>query len=239
MGEVLLSLQKNDQDNVPNLFMKKHLFSLSFLALSFFSMAQSKISYSVRAGVTNASLQGDAVESFQNIISNTGGAITTHSKTGFYGGGFVSIPISENFSIEPGVAYAQKGYELKGKLGIKGTDIIGGRSRLNLDYVELPVLAKASFSGFQIFAGPQVAYLASANLHTTAGAFGFNFINDRRDVKSQFNDLDIALTGGAGYQFANGFQVQAAYDHGFKRVNSGQNVEAYNRAVKVGVGFRF
>lgn len=219
--------------------MKKHLFSFSFLLLSVVAMAQAKISYGVRAGVTNATMQGDAVESFSNIIDYAGGAVTTQNKNGFFGGGFVSIPVSETFSIEPGITYAQKGYELRGKLGIKGTDIIGGRSRLNLGYVELPVLAKVNVSGLQLFAGPQVAYLANANLHTTAGALGFNFINDRRDVKDQFNELDVSLTGGIGYQFGNGFRVQASYDHGLSRVNSGQSVEAYNRAVKVGVGFHF
>jgi hypothetical protein len=219
--------------------MKKHLFTLSFLALSLAAMAQSKISYGIRAGVTNSAMRGDAVGNFQNILGYAGGAVTTQNRNGFYGGGFVSIPLSDNFAIEPGITYAQKGYELNGSVGIKGTDIITGRSRLNLGYVELPVLAKANLSGFELFAGPQVAFLANADLRTTAGALGFNFINDRRDVKGQFNDLDVSLTGGVGYQFGNGFRVQAAYDHGLSRVNSGQSMEAYNKAVKIGVGFRF
>lgn len=220
-------------------FMKKHLFLFAFVLLGAAVSAQSKISYGLRAGVSNATLRGDAVESFQNILTYAGGAVTTSNKTGFYSGGFVSIPVSGAFSIEPGIMYTQKGYELQGKLGIKGTDIIGGRSRLTLGYVELPVLAKATIDGFEIFAGPQLGYLANANLRTTAGAFGFNFINDRRDVKDQFNELDVSLTGGVGYQFGNGFRVQAAYDHGLSRMNAGQNVEAYNRALKVGIGFRF
>jgi hypothetical protein len=184
-------------------------------------------------------MQGDAVQSFQNIITNTGGAVTTQGRTGFYGGGFVSVPLSETVSIEPGITYAQKGYQLSGKLGIKGTDIIGGRSQLTLGYIEMPVLARVNISGLQLFAGPQVAYLSNATLRTTAGAFGFNLINDRRNVRSEFNDIDVSLTGGIGYQFGNGFRVQAAYDHGLSRINSGQSVEAYNRAVKVGVGFQF
>jgi hypothetical protein len=219
--------------------MKKHLFSFSFLLLSVAVMAQSKISYGVRAGITTASVQGDAAESFQNILNYANGAVTAQNKTGFYGGGFVSIPLSETFSIEPGITYAQKGYELKGSIGIKGTDLIGGRSQLNLGYVELPVLAKVNISGLEVFAGPQVAYLANATLRTTAGVLGFNFINDRRNVKDQFNDLDVSLTGGVGYQFGNGFRVQAAYDHGLSRMNAGQSIEAYNRVLKVGIGYRF
>jgi hypothetical protein len=219
--------------------MKKHLFSFAFLLLGIGVMAQSKISVGVRAGVTNATMQGDAVQSFQNIITNTGGAVNTQGRTGFYGGGFVSVPLSKTVSIEPGITYAQKGYQLSGKLGIKGTDIIGGRSQLTLGYIEMPVLARVNVSGLQLFAGPQVAYLSNATLRTTAGAFGFNLINDRRNVRDEFNDIDVSLTGGIGYQFGNGFRVQAAYDHGLSRINSGQSVEAYNRAVKVGVGFQF
>jgi hypothetical protein len=219
--------------------MKKHLLSAAFLLLSVAVMAQSKISYGIRAGVTNATMQGDAVESFKNILNFANGSVTTQSKTGIYGGGFVNIPVSETFSIEPGITYTQKGYEMRGSIGIKETDLISGRSQLNLGYVELPVLAKVNLSGLQLFAGPQVGYLTNATLRTRAGALGFNFINDRRDVKNQFNDIDVSLTGGVGYQFTNGFRVQAAYDHGLSRVNSGQSVEAYNRAVKVGIGFRF
>lgn len=202
-------------------------------------MAQSNVSFGVRAGINNSNLRGNAVQSFQNILDYAGGAVSTNSKTGFYGGGFVSIPVSEQFSIEPGLTYSQKGYEMKGSFGIKGTDLVGAKSQLNLNYVEMPVLAKANISGFQVFAGPQVSYLANANLHTTAGALGFNFINDRRDVKDQFNQWDVALTGGVGYQFSNGFSVNAAYDHGLSKLNSGQSLEAYNQSVKVGVGFRF
>lgn len=219
--------------------MKKQLYTFAFLLLSFATMAQSKISYGVRAGVTNATMQGDAVESFRDILSYGNGTVTAESKTGVYGGGFVNIPVSKTFSIEPGITYTQKGYELKGSIGIKGTDLIGGRSRLNLGYVELPVLAKVNLNGLQVFAGPQVGYLTNANLRTTVGALGFNFINDRRDVKDQFNEIDVSLTGGVGYQFSNGFGVQASYDHGLSRVNAGQSMEAYNRAVKVGIGFRF
>lgn len=219
--------------------MKKHLFSASLLLLSVAAMAQSKISYGLRAGVTHATVQGDAVDNFKNVLNFANGAVTTQNKTGVYGGGFVNIPLSETFSIEPGITYAQKGYELKGSIGIKGTDLIGGRSQLNLGYVELPVLAKVNLSGLEVFAGPQVGYLTNATLRTTAGLLGFNLINDRRDVKSEFNDVDVSLTGGIGYQFGNGFRVQAAYDHGLSRINSGQSIEAYNRAVKVGVGYRF
>ena len=57
--------------------------------------------------------------------------------------------------------------------------------------------------------------------------------------KNQFNQWDVALTGGVGYQFTNGFNISAAYDHGLSKVDNGQNFDSYNRAFKVGVGFKF
>jgi hypothetical protein len=202
-------------------------------------MAQSKISYGIRAGATNAGINGEAVKTFQNLLTNVDGAVAARNKTGFYGGGFVNIPVSKTISIEPGISYTQRGYELRGNIGIKEIDLISAKSRLNLGYVELPLLVRANLSGVQLFAGPQVGYLANANLHTTAGALGFNIINDRRDVKERFNEVDFSLTGGVGYEFGNGFRVQAAYDHGLSRMISGSNIEAYNRTIKVGLGFRF
>lgn len=220
-------------------FMKKVLFLSSIFFVSAAAMAQSTVSFGVRGGITNSSISGDAAENLQSMIKYTGGALTTQNKTGFYAGGFVNIPVSEQFSIEPGITYAQKGYTVRGQFGIEGADLVGAKSELTLGYIEVPVLAKANLGGLQLFAGPQVAYLANASLHTRAGALGFNFINDKRDVKPQFNDMDVSLTGGVGYQFGNGLRLQASYDHGLSRINAGQSMEAYNRAVKVGIGFQF
>jgi hypothetical protein len=239
MGEGLLLLGQNGQNNVHHCFMKKYLFSSALAFLSVAAMAQSTVSVGVRAGVTNSSVKGDAAENMQNLINYTGGAVSTQNKNGFYAGGFVSIPLSEQFSIEPGITYAQKGYTLRGQFGIEGTELVNAKSELTLGYVELPVLAKANFSGLQIFAGPQVSYLTNADLNTKAGALGFNFINDKRDVKAQFNDVDVSVTGGVGYQFTNGLRLEASYDHGLSRINSGQNMDAYNRTFKVGLGFQF
>ncbi len=203
--------------------------------------AQTKPSFGIRAGVTHAGIKREAVNSLQNLISFSNGAITTDSRTGFFGGGYVSVPLSSQFSIEPALYFTQKGYELKGDLNIKGAEFLtaGAKAQLSTTYFDMPLLAKANFSGFQIFAGPQISYLADAKLRTTAGALGFNILDNTMDAKSQFNQWDIALTGGVGYQFSNGVNVSAAYDHGLSKVNANKNFDSYNRAFKVGIGFQF
>ena len=59
------------------------------------------------------------------------------------------------------------------------------------------------------------------------------------DATEQFNRWDAGITGGIGYQFANGLNITAAYDHGLSKADKNQNMEAYNRSFKVGLGISF
>lgn len=221
--------------------MKKQILLAALGLLSIGAFAQSTPVFGIRAGVVNATIKGDAANSLSSAIDFTKGAITQNGRTGFYSGAYVQLPLSSNVAIEPGVYYTQRGYELNGELGIKGADFIGAnaRARLTNHYIDLPVLVKASFGGLQVFAGPQLSYLAGANLRTTAGLLGFNLLNRNMDVTDRFNKVDAALTGGVGYQFAGGLNISASYDHGLSRIDAGKSMNAYNRAVKVGIGYRF
>jgi len=68
---------------------------------------------------------------------------------------------------------------------------------------------------------------------------GFNVLNRKMDVTDQFNRWDAGITGGIGYQFANGLNITAAYDHGLSKVDANKSLSSYNRSFKVGVGFSF
>ena len=100
----------------------------------------------------------------------------------------------------------------------------------------ITILLKGNFGGFQIFAGPQISYLAQSNLKTSAGVLGVNLLNKTVDVTSAFNRWDVGLTGGIGYQFANGLSLSASYDYGLSKVDANQSVNAFNRAIKIGIG---
>jgi hypothetical protein len=186
-------------------------------------------------------MSGDAVNSLQNLLDYKNGAITTSNHTGLFAGAHVSIPVSDIVSIEPGLYYTQKGYEMKGELNLKGAEFLGlnAKARLNSHYVDVPVLLKVNIDGFQVFAGPQVSYLAKADLKTTAGVLGFNLLNKTLDATDQFNRWDAGVTAGVGYQLSNGVNITASYDHGLSKVDANQNLESYNRGFKVGLGFKF
>ena len=219
--------------------MKKQIILSALALFSLHAFAQQAPSFGIRGGVVNATISGDAANSLNSVVDYTNGAVTSSGRTGFYGGAYAAIPVGSGVSIEPGIYYTQKGYELKGELGIKGAEFIGAnaKAKLTSHYIDIPVLVKANLGGLQLFAGPQISYLASANLRTTAGLLGFNLLNKTMNATEQFNRLDAAITGGVGYQFGNGVNISASYDHGLSRVDAGKSMNAYNRGVKVGIGF--
>jgi hypothetical protein len=94
-------------------------------------------------------------------------------------------------------------------------------------------------NGLQLFAGPQLSYLVKNNIQVKAGALGLSLYNKNFDVTSNFKKWDAGLSGGVGYEFANGFNIQASYDHGLSRPDANSRLKSYNSAVKLGVGFRF
>lgn len=220
--------------------MKQKFLLLAFITISFFSFSQD-ISFGVRGGVTSTGMRGDAVNNLQNMLDYTGDMITTSDRKGFYAGAVANIPLGPGFSVEPGVYYSQKGYTLNGELNVKGLEFLGAnaQARLESQYLDIPVLLKANVGGLQLFAGPQVSYLLKSNLRTTAGVLGFNLLDRKMDATEQFNKIDAGITGGLGYQFANGLLINASYDYGLTKVDSDRNVSSYTRGFKVGIGFNF
>jgi hypothetical protein len=221
--------------------MKKQILLFASIAISAIGFAQSKPSFGIRAGISSSSLKGDAVNSLQSLLDYSNGAITTSGHTGFFAGANASIPVSELVSVEPGIYYSQKGYNMKGEMSLKGVEFLSAnaQAKLTSHYVDVPLLLKLNLNGLQLFAGPQVSYLAKADFRTTAGALGFNVLDKTMDATNQFNRWDAGVTGGIGYKFQNGFNISAAYDYGLSKVDANQNFDSYNRSFKVGVGYNF
>ncbi len=221
--------------------MKRNFLLLVLITASALSFAQQRPTFGVRGGVTSAGMSGDAVGNLNDILDFTKGMITTADRKGFFAGAYTNIPLGSHFSVEPAAYYAQKGYQLRGELNVKGMDFLGvnAKSELMYQYIDIPVLLKGDFSGFQVFAGPQVSYLLQSDLRTTAGVLGFNLLDNKMNVTNQFNRLDAGVTGGIGYQFSNGLSIMGAYDHGLTKVDANRNVSSYNRSFKVGLGFKF
>ncbi len=221
--------------------MKKQILLIASIALSTLAIAQVKPSFGIRAGVSSSGMRGDAAGNIKNIAGFTNGIINTSQRTGFFAGTYAAIPFNNLISVEPALYYSQKGYGLKGDYTVKNAGFLGAnaKARLNTQYIDLPVVIKATISGFQLFAGPQISYLIHADLHTTAGALGINLLNAKTNATQQFNRWNEGVTAGIGYQFTNGINVMAAYDYGLSKADANKNIQAYSQSFKAGIGVKF
>lgn len=220
--------------------MKKQILLLAIMTASFGAFAQTP-AIGVEAGLSSFKMRGDAVDNLNGLLDFADGMIKPQSRTGFYAGINTSIPLGSGISVQPGLYYTQKGYEMVGDFAIKGMEFLGAnaKARLQNDYIDLPVLIKADLGGFNVFGGPQFSYLASSKLRTTASVMGVNLLNETMDAKDQFNSWDMGLTGGIGYEFKSGFNVSASYNYGLSKVDANRNIAGYNNGFRVGVGIKF
>jgi len=220
----------------------KYNFTLAVFSLLIISSAKAQVRYGVQAGVNIANWQGDALNSLNDVVDLSKGFISTKSRTGFHIGGYANIPITKTISFQPSLQYSQKGYAMKGDLKIDALKFLGinASAKIEADYFDMPLLIKAVVAkGLSIYAGPQISYLAKTNLHINTSVLGISLLNKKLDLTDNFNRMDVGIVGGLGYQFDNGFNLKAGYDYGLSKLDKNDNFKAYNRVVKLSLGFSF
>ena len=222
--------------------MIKKLFAFLIFTLTITNAIHAQVTYGVRSGINYAKWQGEDLQIIEDLIDKTDGYIVTKGRTGLHIGGYVHIPLSETFAFEPGLAYSKKGYSLKGDFQIPVLKYLGinARAQVQSHYIDIPLLIRANvYKGLNVYAGPQVSYLVRSTLNAKIGVLGITLFNRGVGITERFNKIDMGLTGGVGYQFENGLNVQAGYDYGLSKLDKNDNYSAYNRVVKVSVGFSF
>jgi hypothetical protein len=223
-------------------YMKARILPATFLLSLISTLSFAQVKPVIKAGVINTTWKGDAQETFGSLIDKTDGYLNDRSRTGFYIGGGIELPVGETFSVEPGLIYTQRGYGLKGNLTINALkiDALNARATSQMHYIDMPVMLKVKpAGGFTIFAGPQVSYLVHNNLRADVNILGFSLLNTDLDITEQFNRLDVGVTGGIGYESESGIGINAAFERGFNRLDKNQNFKVFNQGIKVGLTYRF
>ena len=219
---------------------KKIFFSI--ISVLMINSLHAQVSYGVRSGANFSKWQGEDLQVIEDLLDKTDGYVVTKGKTGWHVGTYVNIPISNTFSFEPGLAYSKKGYSIKGDAQIPVLKLVAINAGVQVQqhYIDMPLVFKANvYKGLNVYAGPQVSYLVRSTLNAKLGVLGINIFNRGFGITERFNKVDMGLTGGIGYQFDNGLNVQAGYDYGLSKLDKNDNYSAYNRVVKVSVGFSF
>jgi hypothetical protein len=199
-------------------------------------------SFGIKAGVVNSNWKGDALNTLGSVVEVTNGFISKKSKTGFTIGAYANIPVVEKFEIETAINYTKRGYALRGDLAVNALKFLGvnASAHINANYIDVPVLLKTNVTKrLQLYAGPQVSYLAQANFRVRAGVLGINVYNRTLDLTNNFNRLDVAITGGIGYKISKHLNLAAGYDYGLSRLDNNKNLNAYNRTAKLSASYSF
>lgn len=147
-------------------------------------------------------------------------------------GAVAEFGIANGFAIQTEANYTKKGFIINERIPLELADIplpIGVKVTTDLNYIEVPVLAKYNFGngkvGGYITAGPTMSYASSGRFRTAA-----NFIIDINviDQKFDFDELNIskfdigASIGGGGTVNIGSTKlfVDARYTHGFSKLDN-------------------
>ncbi len=219
--------------------MKKKI-TLAVISILMLASTKAQVTYGIRSGANFSKWQGDDIQIVQDIVEKTDEYLTTKGATSLHLGGYANIPLATGISLEPGIAYSKKGYALRGDLKINALKFLGVNAGVQVQshYIDMPLHLKVEVAkGLSVFAGPQISYLIRSSLNVKAGALGINFINKGVGITDRFNRIDMVISGGIGYKFGNGINVQAGYDYGLSKLNKDDTYNAHNSVVKVSVGF--
>lgn len=137
---------------------------------------------------------------------------TTDYRAGLAVGGFVTYDVNDWFGVQPELLYVQKGVEVT-----RTDEAAAPTDRVEVDYLEIPVLAR--FSGgpsdtrVYLFAGPTFGIRLKATIREERGE-----VTIERDVGDELTRTDVGLTFGGGVQ-AGFLLVEARYTEGLTHIN--------------------
>ena len=178
------------------------------------------ISYGVKGGINFASVSFDPSED-----TNTG------TRIGIAVGGFVALPLGSRLTIQPEGLFSQKGEK---------ADLDGVVAKLELDYIEVPVLVKYAITqggsrSFHVFGGPSMAFKVRSR---ATASFGGTTVETGED--ELIKDTDFGVVVGAGMDFGK-WSVDGRYTMGLADINNDESddTKIRTRTISVLAGIRF
>ena len=194
--------------------MKKIMFSLGLLAAVSTAAQAQGVKFGVRAGASANTLSGDD-DKFGNKMSSYSYAL------GGLAGVTANFAFSDMFSVQPELLY-----------NLKGTQINDSKDRLDLHYIDLPILLRVNAEGPYFEAGPQIGYLLSAKLGGET--------KTRIETKD-LQGLSLGYAAGAGYKLTSGLSLGVRFNGGISSV--GKDNDRYdqqrNQSFQFVAGYEF
>lgn len=209
--------------------MKKIIF-VGITVLTFGVSSAQEVNFGVKGGLNVSTLTGDVEE--------------VDAKIGFHVGGFAEIKLSDKFAFQPELLFSTQGAKSEYSES-DGTDSYSEKFTLNLNYLNVPLMAKY-FATDKLFieAGPQIGLLLSAKTDyeytETFQGVTFSESIDGVDVKDDFKSIDFGLNFGLGYEFTENIFAGARYNLGLSNIGEDTGDDKINNGViQVSLGYKF
>ncbi len=199
--------------------------------------AVGQVRVALSAGPTFTTLAGD------DAREALGGAMEIGTKTGFFAGASLRVPLGGIVSISPGLYYAQKGTSFESSVG---RDI-----RLQLSYLEVPVTLEVAVTGadlpvgVRLFAGPEIAFEVDCSLEFVSPGFPLQVSYGQFDDchppsgvdDSQRKSTDVGLIFGTEVSYGS-FLLRGGLDIGLTSLDDSEaELEYRNSAWFLGAGY--
>jgi hypothetical protein len=127
----------------------------------------------------------------------SGDQLSGYNKTGFVGGGIVSLPLGKNFDLAMEIMYIQKGSRKKADYD-KGDDTI---YLLKLNYIEVPLMLSYTYKKrIRAEAGPSFGKLLFSSEEDKYGEI---------PGRPPFKDFELSINGGLSYRLIKGLWVHS------------------------------
>ena len=198
---------------------------IASLLLSVPALAQSDVTYGIRAGVNFQNLNGKDID---------GDKLENDLKTGFNVGVNAEIPIGIDFYLQPGLLFSTKG----AKYSFQGTE-----ATRNISYLELPInfLYKPELGDGHLLLGfgPYAAYALGGKIKGGGTDIDMEFGNEIGETKP----FDAGANLLAGYDFNNNLSFQLNAGLGlinmYNRPDGDSESSVKNTGFGVSLGYRF
>ena len=194
--------------------MKKYMLTLGLLAGVTAAAQAQNATFGIRVGASANTLSGDN-DKFGNKRDSYSYAL------GGLAGVTANFAFSDMISLQPELLYS-----------LKGTQINDSKDRLDLHYIDLPILLRVNAKGPYFEAGPQVGYLISAK---RGGA-------DKTRIETKdLQGLSLGYAAGVGYKLTSGLSLGVRFNGGITSVgkDDGEYDQQRNRSFQFVAGYEF
>ncbi|WP_205503443.1 porin family protein [Rufibacter psychrotolerans] len=202
--------------------MKKLVFFIAALFMTYFAQAQGEIKVGIKAGGNFSNWTGDDVEAFEELFDTK-----MEYKFGFHAGLFADYSFSEMVSVRPELLYSLKGWKMEEE---------DETFKVNLSYIDVPILARIKAGALFFELGPTVSFNVASKYKLTGGDE-----DEDGDFKDVFGGdpetVDIGYAAGLGYELPVGVGIGLRYNGGLSKV--AEDGKVYNSNFMLSLSYAF